>query len=133
MYEVIEDIRARFKEKGMFEDGSIKLCVGYGHVGDGNIHLNVVANKWDSKVEDVLEPWVYEWVSERKGSISAEHGLGVMKAPHIGYSQSDEAISLMRTLKKAIDPKNIMNPYKYFLDEKYAPQETGVHTAEPGH
>lgn len=92
--------------------------------------------------------------AERKGSISAEHGLGVMKAPHIGYSQSDEAISLMRTLKKAIDPKNIMvcccsrrhvprfskliqrhlqNPYKYFLDEKYAPQETGVHTAEPGH
>lgn len=70
MYEVIEDIRARFKEKGMFEDGSIKLCVGYGHVGDGNIHLNVVANKWDSKVEDVLEPWVYEWVCTFAQSIA---------------------------------------------------------------
>lgn len=56
-----------------------------------------------------------------------------MKAPYISYSQPNEAITVMRTVKKAFDPKGIMNPYKYFLDESYAPKETGVHSAEKGH
>ena len=64
MYGVIEDIRTRFQEKGLVDDGSIKLCVGYGHVGDSNIHLNVVASRWDTKIEEVLEPWIYQWVCE---------------------------------------------------------------------
>lgn len=44
--------------------------------------------------------------------MSAEHGLGVMKAPYIGYSQSDVSIALMQRIKALFDPKGIMNPYK---------------------
>lgn len=60
MYSLVEEARERFKEHGLFEDGSIKTAVGYGHIGDGNLHLNVVANRWDEKIEKVIEPWVYE-------------------------------------------------------------------------
>lgn len=48
-----------------------------------------------------------------KGSISAEHGLGVMKAPHIHYSQDETSVALMRKIKESFDPKGICNPYKY--------------------
>lgn len=60
MYSLVEEARERFKEHGLFEDGSIKTAVGYGHIGDGNLHLNVVANRWDERIEKVIEPWVYE-------------------------------------------------------------------------
>ena len=58
--------------------------VGYGHLGDGNLHLNISTRKLDKAIEERLEPFVYEWTSERRGSISAEHGLGQMKADCIG-------------------------------------------------
>lgn len=51
--------------------------------------------------------------AEKSGSISAEHGLGVMKAPHVHYSQSDVSIDLMRKMKHLFDPKGVLNPYKY--------------------
>lgn len=54
-------------------------------------------------------------IAEYNGSISAEHGLGSMKAPYISYSQTDTSIELMRRLKKLFDPKGIMNPYKFIL------------------
>lgn len=50
--------------------------------------------------------------ARRAGSLSAEHGLGVMKAPYIGYSQTEVSIDLMKRLKGVFDPKGIMNPYK---------------------
>jgi len=115
MYDLLPDIRARFQEAGLVDDGSIKLTVGYGHVGDSNLHVNIVAKEWSTRVEETLEPWIYEWVSERNGSISAEHGLGVMKAPYIGYSQPPEAVEMMKKLKAVFDPKGLLNPYKYFL------------------
>lgn len=108
MYNIITDVRARFAEHGLDKDGSIKLTVGYGHVGDSNIHVNIVASKWDKKVEEVIEPWIYQWVADHGGSISAEHGLGVMKAPYIGYSQTPEAIEIMKKLKQVFDPKGLL-------------------------
>lgn len=62
MYDLLPDIRSRFKEAGLVDDGSIKLTVGYGHVGDSNLHVNIVASKWDQRVEECIEPWIYEWV-----------------------------------------------------------------------
>jgi FAD/FMN-containing dehydrogenase len=54
--------------------------VGYGHLGDGNIHLNVaVPSDLADRVQSIIEPFVYEWTAARGGSISAEHGLGQMK------------------------------------------------------
>lgn len=51
--------------------------------------------------------------AEKGGSISAEHGLGVMKAPYVSYSQSPTSIDMMRRIKTMFDPKGLLNPYKY--------------------
>ena len=53
---------------------SVVRCVGYGHVGDGNMHLNVTSRQYNQEVMDKIEPFLYEWTSKQKGSISAEHG-----------------------------------------------------------
>jgi D-2-hydroxyglutarate dehydrogenase len=86
--------------------------VGYGHLGDGNLHLNISVPHYSESVRQVIEPWVYEWTSKVKGSISAEHGLGAMKAEEIGYSKSPIAVDTMRVIKNALDPEGILNPYK---------------------
>ena len=52
--------------------------------GDGNLHLNVSIPEWSRELEARLEPFVYEWVAARHGSISAEHGLGQMKRDKLG-------------------------------------------------
>ncbi|CAK9785571.1 uncharacterized protein COLE_06884 [Cutaneotrichosporon oleaginosum] len=118
MYDVVEKVRARVREAGLLKgDGSmsdpIRAFVGYGHMGDGNLHINIVAEEYREEIEAAIEPYVYEVVSEYKGSISAEHGLGVMKAPHIHYSQDETSVKIMRDIKQLFDPKGICNPYKY--------------------
>ena len=50
-------------------------CVGYGHIGDGNMHLNITSKAYSHQVMDKIEPFLYEWTSEQNGSISAEHGI----------------------------------------------------------
>lgn len=52
----------------------------------------------------MLEPWVYEWVKERQGSISAEHGLGLAKKDYITYSRSENMVGLMKQIKGLYDP-----------------------------
>lgn len=64
------------------------------------------------EVMPLLEPFIYEWTRDLKGSISAEHGLGVMKNNAVYYSQSPAAITAMRQLKALFDPKGILNPGK---------------------
>ena len=86
--------------------------VGYGHLGDGNLHLNVSVPEYDETVRREIEPYCYEWVSKVRGSVSAEHGLGSMKAGAIRYSKSEAAVAAMRAVKSVMDPQGIMNPYK---------------------
>ena len=114
----------------------VRDVVGYGHIGDGNLHLNITAAKYDSKITSLIEPYVYEWTckfsrvpasrilfsqqysnmvfttAKYKGSISAEHGLGLMKANHLHYSKSAAMIQVMKSIKHAFDANGIMNPYK---------------------
>ncbi|GAA94902.1 uncharacterized protein L969DRAFT_96371 [Mixia osmundae IAM 14324] len=111
MYGLVEATRQRFKDQGMADE--IREVVGYGHIGDGNLHLNVVAKRFDQSIEDVLEPWVFEYVSQRNGSISAEHGLGQQKAPFVGYSQAPESIATMRAIKALFDKQGLLQPSKY--------------------
>ncbi|KAK5646932.1 hypothetical protein RI129_005396 [Pyrocoelia pectoralis] len=85
---------------------------GYGHIGDGNIHLNISVPEFSPDILKKVEPYVYELTSTYKGSISAEHGVGFRKPPYIHYSKSENAISLMKDLKKMMDPNGILNPYK---------------------
>ena len=107
LYELVEDTRERLTSAGLVGDGDEKpvvAVVGYGHVGDSNLHLNVATRRFDKSVEEKLEPFVYEWISKRKGSISAEHGLGLQKKPYIGYSRSETMIKLMKRVKHMFDP-----------------------------
>ena len=81
MYHLVEEMREHLGSKGLYKpDGSaeVRAVVGFGHMGDGNLHLNIVGGKhFSNEVQEALEPFVYEIVKARKGSISAEHGLGM--------------------------------------------------------
>ncbi|SHJ07350.1 glycolate oxidase [Malonomonas rubra DSM 5091] len=91
--------------------------VNFGHAGDGNIHVNVMI---DSKVEGEQEKAdqaieeVFKGALELGGTMSGEHGVGIMKAPYIPLELKDVAVDYMKTIKKALDPKNILNPGKIF-------------------
>ncbi|GAB7342790.1 hypothetical protein MBLNU457_g0926t1 [Dothideomycetes sp. NU457] len=116
MYKLVEEVRAKMDEAKLIGDTDefpVVKVVGYGHMGDSNLHLNVATRRWDKAVEKVLEPFVYEWVGSRNGSISAEHGLGIAKKPYIGYSRSETMVKMMKQIKDLYDPNGIMNPYKY--------------------
>ena len=107
MYGLVEETRAKMEEAGLLgdtDDHPVVSVVGYGHMGDANLHLNIATRRWDKKVEKILEPFVYEWVGARNGSISAEHGLGIAKKPYIGYSRSETMIKLMKQIKDLYDP-----------------------------
>lgn len=132
LYALVEETREKMDKAGLIGDTDeypIVDVVGYGHMGDSNLHLNIAVRRYDKSVEEQLEPFVYEWVAKRNGSISAEHGLGIAKKPFIGYSRSETMIKLMHDIKNLYDPvsepsrndgpklttlqKGIMNPYKY--------------------
>ncbi|KAF1993548.1 hypothetical protein P154DRAFT_527691, partial [Amniculicola lignicola CBS 123094] len=116
MYDLVNDTRDRMMKAGLVGDDEshpVIEVVGYGHMGDANLHLNIPVRRYDKEVEKVLEPFVYEWVAGKNGSISAEHGLGIAKKPFIGYSRSETMIRLMKQIKNLYDPNGIMNPYKY--------------------
>ncbi|KAI5864633.1 D-lactate dehydrogenase 2 mitochondrial precursor [Durotheca rogersii] len=116
MYKLVEDVRKRVEDaglKGETDEYPIIEVIGYGHMGDSNLHLNVAVRRYDKKVEEALEPYVYEWIKDKNGSISAEHGLGIAKKKYIGYSRNETTVGLMKQIKNLYDPKGIMNPYKY--------------------
>ncbi|KAF2646554.1 hypothetical protein P280DRAFT_512724 [Massarina eburnea CBS 473.64] len=116
LYALVDDTRERLTKAGVIGDDDshpVVDVVGYGHMGDANLHLNIPVRKYDKEVEKIIEPWVYEWVQKKNGSISAEHGLGVTKKPYVGYSRDDGMIGMMKQIKNLYDPNGIMNPYKY--------------------
>ncbi len=91
--------------------------VAFGHVGDGNVHYNLSQPKGTDPAsflqqKDILADVVYEIVDRLGGSISAEHGIGQAKRDHLRHSRSEVEIGLMRTIKAALDPGNLMNPGK---------------------
>jgi D-lactate dehydrogenase (cytochrome) len=89
----------------------------FGHVGDGNIHYNIAQPIGANKAE-FLKRWhdvnavVFEVVKKYNGSISAEHGVGVMKRDLLPDVKDKVALDLMRSLKQMLDPKGILNPGK---------------------
>jgi len=90
----------------------------YGHIGDGNLHYNLLPPK-GSTIErfreesaEALSGAVHDLAARLGGSFSAEHGVGVLKATELERYRSPEALTLMRAMKRALDPKGIMNPGK---------------------
>ena len=93
--------------------------VWFGHIGDGNLHLNILCPKemeisaFKAKCEE-LSPVIYEIVRTHDGSISAEHGVGLLKKDYLTYTRSIAEINIMRGIKAVFDPDGIMNPGKIF-------------------
>jgi len=110
--DVVHGTREHLRSKGLLSDHAVKHVLGYGHVGDGNLHLNVVAESYTPEIQDALEPYIYEVVASCHGSVSAEHGIGAMKTHALHYSKSDASIAWMKKIKEIFDPRGIMNPGK---------------------
>ncbi|MDH3820935.1 MAG: FAD-binding oxidoreductase [Gammaproteobacteria bacterium] len=91
--------------------------VAFGHVGDGNLHYNVVlprglsAEEWTAEGERVTGA-LYDLVHSLNGSFSAEHGVGQSKKAYLASYRAGPELDLMRSLKKMLDPANILNPGK---------------------
>ena len=90
------------------------LFYSFGHMGDGNLHLFVCCGNDDKSTRHLVEEIVYKPLSEIDGSITGEHGIGLEKKPWLHLSRTTEEIQLMKTIKKAFDPKGILNRGKLF-------------------
>jgi FAD/FMN-containing dehydrogenase len=89
-------------------------CYIFGHMGDGNLHLVVGAGAPTPDVRRRVEEAVYEPLRAIGGSVSAEHGVGLEKKSYLDICRDPVEVELMRTLKRALDPKGILNPGKIF-------------------
>ncbi len=93
------------------------VLVAFGHVGDGNLHYNVHLPAESGEHENAqkaarITTLIYDLVAELGGSFSAEHGVGVLKREYLLRYKDDVDLILMRALKKALDPANVLNPGK---------------------
>ncbi|KAG8197491.1 hypothetical protein JTE90_007230 [Oedothorax gibbosus] len=80
-------------------------------LGDSNVHFNATTKEFDSEVLNLIDPFIYEWTVQRKGSISVEHGIGYKKTKYLHCNKMDAAIGLMKSLKQLMDPNGKLNPY----------------------
>merc|ERR1711939_405669 len=99
MDQLVRETREHLKSCGC----DFRAVVGFGHLGDGNLHLNIAASNYTKELKQSLEPFVYEWIEKNGGSISAEHGIGVAKKDYLGYSKDRNSIQVMRDLKRLFD------------------------------
>ena len=92
--------------------------LGYGHLGDGNIHVNILKmsadeNTWQSKKDEIVKV-VMEKAISLGGTISGEHGIGITKKKYMPLVFNSTEIEIMKKIKSVIDPNNILNPGKIF-------------------
>ena len=96
-------------------DPKIRIC-GYGHLGDGNLHFNLVQVAGGDPDFEAKTPELYDLlfnnIAKYNGSISAEHGIGQLKRDQLAKVKSPAILNTMRSIKSALDPKNLMNPGK---------------------
>ncbi|CAN0260262.1 unnamed protein product [Ectocarpus sp. 4 AP-2014] len=122
-----DETRRRLRDLFPEGGGGAATVVAYGHLGDGNLHLNVcvsadggsggggeptAATAGRADVLAALEPFVFEWVVSRRGSISAEHGVGQHKRGYLSLQRPEAVLGVMRDVKGMLDPRGIMNPFK---------------------
>jgi FAD/FMN-containing dehydrogenase len=93
-----------------------EICL-FGHVGDGNLHINVMKPDAMSREEFFAKTKeadrdLFELVERHHGSISAEHGIGILKKPYLSYSRSEAEMTVMRQIKRTLDPRGTLNPGK---------------------
>ncbi len=119
LFALVEDIRRRF---------SLRIPC-FGHVGDGNIHVNIMVSPDDpaeiARARDAARV-LFEGVVALEGSISGEHGIGFSKAPYLSIELSPQTIAIMRAVKQAFDPLGILNPGKIFGDTGETDRKSAV-------
>lgn len=115
MYDPVIELNDRIKKLVTSNDKEA-FAVGYGHLGDANIHINVLSTnpEINMAVENAIEPFIYERVCDLRGSISAEHGIGQQKSEKMTMQKQNVNLEIMASVKRLFDPKGIMSPYKLF-------------------
>ena len=108
MQEFIEDCKAALRTRY-----APVRSLWFGHIADSNLHL-LVKIEPDGPGKKEIDAIVYDRVRAFGGSVSAEHGIGLLKRAFLGYSRSPEEVAVMRRIKAALDPLGIMNPGKVF-------------------
>lgn len=104
-----KEVESRFPETS---------AIAFGHLGDGNVHFHVIAppgavtGEWQRAIGATISTFVYELVTQWGGSISAEHGIGQAKRAELGRLGDPVALDLMKRVKNALDPGDILNPGK---------------------
>jgi FAD/FMN-containing dehydrogenase len=93
--------------------------VVFGHVADNNLHVVISGPASDDK--ETLDDLVYAGVMARRGSISAEHGIGLDKRRGLSAARPPEAIAMMRQIKRLLDPGDMLNPGKVVCNKAFAP------------
>ena len=91
----------------------------FGHIGDGNLHIDILKPEGMDRSDFIKkckesDKILFSVVAKYDGSISAEHGVGMLKRDYLTYSRSPEEIEIMKGIKKVFDPSNILNPGKIF-------------------
>jgi len=111
--ELIKGVKEISKEYGI-----TTIC--YGHAGDGNVHVNILKDKlddesWEKNLETAIEK-IFKLTVSLGGTISGEHGIGYSQKNYLPIALGVEEIALMKNIKSTMDPNNIMNPGKIFID-----------------
>lgn len=99
------------------EERQLVTVHGYGHIGDGNLHLEVCVRGHTQtelleRLNSFVNPFVMDFVKKVRGSVSAEHGIGQQKRSFLDVTKSQAMIEYMQRIKHVFDPNGIMNPYK---------------------
>jgi len=97
------------------------IIVNFGHAGDGNIHVNVLIDRRrpgdEERAHEAVKE-IFEATLKLGGTLSGEHGIGITKAPYVSMELGDMGLEVMRRIKKAFDPNNILNPGKIFPQDQ---------------
>lgn len=88
----------------------------FGHAGDGNLHVYILKDdlsdeEWEIRMNKVMD-LIYDKAHQLRGQVSGEHGIGFAKKPYLSKSLSADTLGLMKGIKAAFDPKNLLNPHK---------------------
>ncbi|WFM72853.1 FAD-binding oxidoreductase [Halomonas sp. CKK8] len=104
-------------EEALARDWPRGRMVTFGHLGDGNLHISITVGSAEPAARLAVERLVYTPLAELGGSVSAEHGIGLEKRHYLALSRTPEEITLMHTLKGALDPHGLLNRHKVLVLE----------------
>ncbi len=89
------------------------IGLSYGHIGDSNLHFVCnIPSAGTNQPHKAITELVFDLVAKEGGTISAEHGIGLLKKPYLKLSRTPEELALMQIIKQALDPNNILNAGK---------------------